>query len=159
MTTTFGMVGAHTLKTCRLAQCFKACTLTLLPSAFISAAQNPPVIYHLLVVVHGCDRNRLTCSFRVGTFTCCKRFYLRFQHHTTEELSQSMNELFGPPGTFSYCRQLGARVAIVGPDCRAERTINRIISPEAYEELFKRCAQKLTKCRLTCCAAIVQKLH
>ena len=51
-----------------------------------------------------------------------------------------MNDLFGPEGTFSFCRQLGARVAIVGPDCRAQRTNDRVISPEAYEELFKRCA-------------------
>ncbi|BDA46401.1 Uncharacterized protein YGR266W [Coccomyxa sp. Obi] len=79
-----------------------------------------------------------SCPVFQGAYACCKRFYLLFQHHTTEELSRSMNDLFGPPGTFSYCRQLGARVAIVGPDCRAQRSVKRIISPEAYEELFKR---------------------
>ena len=44
--------------------------------------------------------------------------------------------MFGPPGTYSWCRQLGARVAVLGPDCRAERTVHRILSPETYEALF-----------------------
>lgn len=75
-----------------------------------------------------------------GAYKCCLRFFLLFQHHTTPELSRSMNGLFGPPGTYSWCRQLGARVAIVGPDCRAERTVHRILTPQAYEALFAQCA-------------------
>ena len=78
-----------------------------------------------------------------GTYKCCRRFFLLFQHHTTPELSRSMNGLFGPPGTFSWCRQLGPRVAIVAPDCRAERTVRRVISPEAYQALFAQCVPGL----------------
>ena len=74
-----------------------------------------------------------------GTYECCRRFFLLFQHHTTAELSRSLNGLFGPPGTFSWCRQLGPRVAIVAPDCRAERTVRRILTPEAYQALFAQC--------------------
>jgi hypothetical protein len=82
-------------------------------------------------------RRPVACT---GAYSCARRFYLLFQHHTTMDLARSMNDLFGPPGTFSFCRQLGARVAVVGPDSRAERTVHRIISPEAYEQLFQRCA-------------------
>lgn len=79
------------------------------------------------------DRSGTSCA---GAYKCCLRFFLLFQHQTTPELSRSMNGLFGPPGTYSWCRQFGPRVAIVGPDCRAERTVHRILTPQAYEALF-----------------------
>ncbi|CAK0753536.1 hypothetical protein CVIRNUC_002228 [Coccomyxa viridis] len=82
----------------------------------------------------------LQCPVFQGTYKCCRRFFLLFQHHTTPKLSGSMNGLFGPPGTYSWCRQLGPRVAIVAPDCRAERTVRRVISPEAYQALFAQIA-------------------
>lgn len=81
----------------------------------------------------------LSSALCAGVYSCCHRFYLLFQHHTTPELSRSMNGLFGPPGTYSWCRQLGPRVALLGPDCRAERTVDRILSPQTYEALFARC--------------------
>ena len=89
----------------------------------------------MLLLATGPKQDRTSCA---GIYRCCHRFYLLFQHHTTPELSRSMNGMFGPPGTYSWCRQLGPRVALLGPDCRAERTVHQILSPETYEALFAR---------------------
>ena len=40
---------------------------------------------------------------------------------------------------------LGADAALAVPDTRAERTVNQIISPQAYNMLFQRCAWRRLK--------------
>ena len=49
-------------------------------------------------------------------------------------------------------RMLGADAALAVPDTRAERTVNQVISPQAYDMLFQRCARRAaapsTPCRL-----------
>lgn len=37
---------------------------------------------------------------------------------------------------------LGADAALAVPDTRAERTVNQVISPQAYDMLFQRCARR-----------------
>ena len=39
-------------------------------------------------------------------------------------------------------RMLGADAALAVPDTRAERTVNQVISPQAYDMLFQRCARR-----------------
>jgi hypothetical protein len=73
-----------------------------------------------------------------GVYHVAEHFYLLFQHQTTAELSRSMNDLFGPAGSYSFLRQLGPRVALLAPDSRAQRTVQRVISPEAYDAIFAR---------------------
>lgn len=41
-----------------------------------------------------------------GIYAIARHYYLLFQHQTTAELSRSMNGLWGPPGTFSFLRQV-----------------------------------------------------
>ena len=87
------------------------------------------------------DASCCTCTQNgaaAGAYHVSEHFYLLFQHQTTKKLSRTLNGLFGPPGTYSFLRQLGGRVALLAPDSRAQRSTHRIISPEAYEQIFAR---------------------
>ena len=81
-----------------------------------------------------------SCPVFQGIYRVARRFYLLFQQHASLESAQEDNGLFGPNQSFSYLRLFGATVAVLGPDSRAERTKQRIISPEALDLIFSKCA-------------------
>lgn len=69
------------------------------------------------------------CSVFQGLYLLLRQYYLLFQHHTTFQLTQQpSSDLFGNGKSFSYLRYLGHNTAIVGPDIRGERTLDRVIS-------------------------------
>jgi hypothetical protein len=65
-------------------------------------------------------------------------FYMLFQQHTTPEHAIKHGYVGKVPR--SFVRLLGPSMAIAVPDCRAERTIKRIVSEETYQQLFSKIA-------------------
>jgi hypothetical protein len=70
--------------------------------------------------------------------------YLLFQHHTTLEVLrnvQSDQDLFTITGAgWHFVKYLGPAVVVVGPDCRSERTVSRVLAGPTYQGIFPKIA-------------------
>jgi len=70
--------------------------------------------------------------------------YLLFQHHTTLEILrdvQSDLDLFTITGNgWHFVKYLGPAIAVVGPDCRSERTQARVLAGPTYQGIFPKVA-------------------
>lgn len=83
-------------------------------------------------------------------------YYMLFQHHVSpkekEPYLDSSHWILGAnPSRYigekshSIWTQLGPNIALFGLDCRTERTLRNIISPESYDLIFKRIENELEK--------------
>lgn len=70
--------------------------------------------------------------------------YLLFQHHTTSEMMRNVstdNDLFTVTGTgWHFVKYLGPAVAVVGPDCRSERSQSKVMAGPTYQGIFPKIA-------------------
>lgn len=70
--------------------------------------------------------------------------YLLFQHHTTPELLRQGNnesDLFTVTGNgWHFVKLLGPAIAVVGMDCRSERTQRQVMGGATYQGLFPKVA-------------------
>ena len=70
--------------------------------------------------------------------------YLLFQHHTTIEILRNVStdeDLFTITGSgYHFVKFLGPAVAVVGMDCRSERTQNQVMAGPTYQGLFPKIA-------------------
>lgn len=70
--------------------------------------------------------------------------YLLFQHHTTTEVMRNCStdrDLFTITGTgWHFVKYLGPAIAVVGPDCRSERTRSRVMAGQTYQGIFPKVA-------------------
>lgn len=66
--------------------------------------------------------------------------YLLFQHHTTLEMLRNVStdhDLFTITGSgWQFIKFLGPAVALLGLDCRSERTQARVVAGQTYQGLF-----------------------
>ncbi|GAB1310429.1 WW domain-containing protein [Madurella fahalii] len=70
--------------------------------------------------------------------------YLLFQHHTTVEILRNVSsdmDLFTITGAgWHFVKFLGPAVVVIGPDCRSERTQNRVMAGPTYQGIFPKVA-------------------
>ncbi|KAG5927444.1 hypothetical protein E4U42_002247 [Claviceps africana] len=70
--------------------------------------------------------------------------YLLFQHHTTAEIMRHVStnhDIFTITGTgWHFVKYLGPAIAVVGPDCRSERTQARVMAGPTYQGIFPKVA-------------------
>ncbi|RDA90360.1 hypothetical protein CP533_3362 [Ophiocordyceps camponoti-saundersi (nom. inval.)] len=70
--------------------------------------------------------------------------YLLFQHHTTVEMMRNVStdlDIFTVTGVgWHFVKFLGPALAVVGPDCRSERTQARVMAGPTYQGIFPRVA-------------------
>jgi hypothetical protein len=70
--------------------------------------------------------------------------YLLFQHHTTVEILRNVSsdmDLFTITGAgWHFVKYLGPAVVVVGPDCRSERTLTRVMAGPTYQGIFPKVA-------------------
>ncbi|KAL2166035.1 hypothetical protein VTG60DRAFT_3420 [Thermothelomyces hinnuleus] len=70
--------------------------------------------------------------------------YLLFQHHTTVEILRNVSsdmDLFTITGSgWHFVKYLGPAVVVVGPDCRSERTLTRVMAGPTYQGIFPKVA-------------------
>jgi hypothetical protein len=70
--------------------------------------------------------------------------YLLFQHHTTVEMMRNVSndhDIFTITGTgWHFVKYLGPAVAVVGPDCRSERSQARVMAGPTYQGIFPKIA-------------------
>ncbi|KAK2601708.1 hypothetical protein QQS21_004696 [Conoideocrella luteorostrata] len=70
--------------------------------------------------------------------------YLLFQHHTTVEMMRNVStdrDIFTITGTgWHFVKYLGPAIAVVGPDCRSERTQARVMAGPTYQGIFPKVA-------------------
>ncbi|KAG6004449.1 hypothetical protein E4U21_001071 [Claviceps maximensis] len=70
--------------------------------------------------------------------------YLLFQHHTTIEIMRHVSndhDIFTITGTgWHFVKFLGPAIAVVGPDCRSERTQARVMAGPTYQGIFPKVA-------------------
>lgn len=70
--------------------------------------------------------------------------YLLFQHHTTVEMMRNVStdhDIFTITGTgWHFVKYLGPAVAVVGTDCRSERTQARVMAGPTYQGIFPKVA-------------------
>lgn len=70
--------------------------------------------------------------------------YLLFQHHTTTEMMRNVStddDVFTITGTgWHFVKYLGPAMAVVGPDCRSERTQARVMAGPTYQGIFPKVA-------------------
>lgn len=70
--------------------------------------------------------------------------YLLFQHHTTVEMMRNVStdhDIFTLTGTgWHFVKHLGPAVAVVGCDCRSERTQARVMAGPTYQGIFPKVA-------------------
>ncbi|KAF4123882.1 WW domain [Geosmithia morbida] len=70
--------------------------------------------------------------------------YLLFQHHTTGEMMRNVstdNDLFTVTGTgWHFVKYLGPAMAVVGPDCRSERSQGKVMAGPTYQGIFPKIA-------------------
>lgn len=64
------------------------------------------------------------------------RFYLLFQQHTNPDLAVRHGFFGGMPR--SYLTYFGPQQAVLFPDARSERSLNKIMSDETYRQLYDR---------------------
>ncbi|PHH91275.1 hypothetical protein CDD83_1085 [Cordyceps sp. RAO-2017] len=71
--------------------------------------------------------------------------YLLFQHHTTTEMMRNVStdqDIFTITGNgWHFVKFLGPAVAVVGPDCRSERTQARVMAGPTYQGIFPKVAR------------------
>ncbi|KAG7889491.1 hypothetical protein KL936_003065 [Ogataea polymorpha] len=81
------------------------------------------------------------------------QYYLLFQHHTspTEDYKSEPSWILGASvGPYikqlsrSLYTRLGKEVALVGLDCRTERTKKQVVTKETYARVFERLKQEIT---------------
>ena len=80
---------------------------------------------------------------------CLPTLEFSVQHHTTPERARQDCGFFGADNTYSLLRQLGTTTAVLCPDSRAERSVDRIISPASYTEISHRYVSGLITTALT----------
>jgi hypothetical protein len=82
------------------------------------------------------------------------KYYMLFQLQTPtkgESPEDPSWERGGAPGPYikekarSICTTLGKRIVFYGLDCRTERTIKRICTPDAYDRMFTRLETEVGK--------------
>lgn len=70
--------------------------------------------------------------------------YLLFQHHTTVEMMRNVStdqDIFTITGTgWHFVKYLGPAIAVVGTDCRSERTQARVMAGPTYQGIFPKVA-------------------
>ncbi|EFE41526.1 hypothetical protein TRV_03747 [Trichophyton verrucosum HKI 0517] len=70
--------------------------------------------------------------------------YLLFQHHTTLEVLRHVvddSDLFTITGTgWHFIKYLGPAIAVVGPDCRSERSPHQVLAGPTYQGIFPKVA-------------------
>lgn len=70
--------------------------------------------------------------------------YLLFQHHTTLEILRHVvddSDLFTITGTgWHFVKYLGPAIAVVGPDCRSERSPHQVLAGPTYQGIFPKVA-------------------
>jgi hypothetical protein len=70
--------------------------------------------------------------------------YLLFQHHTTVELMRNVStdhDIFTITGTgWHFVKFLGPAMAVIGPDCRSERSQARVMAGPTYQGIFPKVA-------------------
>ena len=70
--------------------------------------------------------------------------YLLFQHHTTTEILRNIStdhDIFTITGTgWHFVKHLGPAIAVVGLDCRSERTQARVMAGPSYQGIFPKVA-------------------
>jgi hypothetical protein len=90
-----------------------------------------------------------------GIFSAARRFFLLFQMHTTPGLAQvhgafgaqshrsalGASRGGGPLASYSQLALFGPRVAVLLPDCRAERTESQVLSLETHMQLLIHASQ------------------
>ncbi|KAJ3493037.1 hypothetical protein NLG97_g4993 [Lecanicillium saksenae] len=70
--------------------------------------------------------------------------YLLFQHHTTVDIMRNIrtdHDIFTITGTgWHFVKYLGPAMAVVGTDCRSERTQARVMAGPTYQGIFPKVA-------------------
>ncbi|KAM4054896.1 WW domain-containing protein [Hirsutella rhossiliensis] len=70
--------------------------------------------------------------------------YLLFQHHTTVEMMRNVStdhDIFTVTGVgWHFVKHLGPAMAVVGSDCRSERTQARVMAGPTYQGIFPKVA-------------------
>ena len=70
--------------------------------------------------------------------------YLLFQHHTTLDMLRTVTndlDLFTVTGHgWHFVKYLGPAVVVVGPDCRSERNLTRVMAGPTYQGIFPKVA-------------------
>jgi len=70
--------------------------------------------------------------------------YLLFQHHTTTDILRSVGselDLFTITGHgWHFVKYLGPSLVVVGPDCRSERNLTRVMAGPTYQGIFPKIA-------------------
>ncbi|KAM3474578.1 hypothetical protein MY5147_004180 [Beauveria neobassiana] len=70
--------------------------------------------------------------------------YLLFQHHTTVDIMRNVrtdHDIFTVTGTgWHFVKYLGPGMAVVGTDCRSERTQARVMAGPTYQGIFPKVA-------------------
>ncbi|OAA69484.1 WW domain containing protein [Cordyceps fumosorosea ARSEF 2679] len=70
--------------------------------------------------------------------------YLLFQHHTTVDIMRNVrtdHDIFTITGTgWHFVKYLGPAMAVVGTDCRSERTQARVMAGPTYQGIFPKVA-------------------
>ncbi|KAI9294514.1 hypothetical protein K502DRAFT_292235 [Neoconidiobolus thromboides FSU 785] len=76
-----------------------------------------------------------------GIKRCAMKFYLLFQHHTTDKLAEKDN-YFGVQ-SYTWLKNFGPKTSIIGIDNRSERSLNQCLSKESYEQIFRKLYQEV----------------
>lgn len=70
--------------------------------------------------------------------------YLLFQHHTTMEILRNISsdlDLFTITGQgWHFVKFIGPAIVVIGPDCRSERTMTRVMAGPTYQGIFPKVA-------------------
>lgn len=77
------------------------------------------------------------CEVFQGLFAVAKRFFLLFQHHTTEEFAKESAEYIDPAEGFHAVKYFGPQVAALSIDMRTKRSKARILPKTTYVLLEK----------------------
>lgn len=77
-----------------------------------------------------------SCPVMLSTFKVARRFYLLFQHHTTDEFNAKAQEFLLNDGSdFHFLKYMGPQVLLLGVDMRSQRTKERILPQSTYDLL------------------------
>ncbi|KAI8825308.1 uncharacterized protein EV422DRAFT_492747 [Fimicolochytrium jonesii] len=77
------------------------------------------------------------CPTFQGIYTTARHYYLLFQQHTTDANRRNDEpHVFGVNGSYSFVKQLGPSLAVLGVDTRSERTLNTIASQKSWDQAF-----------------------
>lgn len=87
-----------------------------------------PDIFTLYGSFHSTQQN---CAVFRGLFEVAKRFYLLFQHHTTD-IRAGLDRDFVSSTSLSFVRELGPGMAVAAMDGRSERSRERVATPPTW---------------------------